>query len=210
MKHETHKISEWILDNFGIKKDLLDLEKIEEHIEQYKEKHPLTNKSILEILTSQADSLFSEIVDLTTVQESYFFRDPSLFNYLQETYLPSIIQEKNKNNNKTLKIWSAAASKGEEIYTLAIILDLLEKNQGYRFDNWHIELLGTDLNSYALDTAGSAIYTRYSLRSISNTIISTYFTKTSENYQLAEKLKQHVKFKKFNLTSDPPPPSKQL
>lgn len=133
-----------------------------------------------------------------TVGETYFFRDKNQMKMLENEIFPEIISNKRSTNNLSLRIWSAGCASGEEIYTIAMMLnDLLPD-----IKNWNISLLGTDINTQALQKALSGIYSEWSMRSCSESIINKYFSREGNKYILSERIRRLVTFDYLNLNDD--------
>lgn len=142
---------------------------------------------------SSNSSLLADLVAAITVGESYFFRDKSQMYLLESKLLPDLI--KHKAHDFTLKIWSAGCSSGEEIYTLAMLLAELIPN----IDIWDLHLLGTDINTTALQKATKATYGQWSMRSIPEKYLQRYFLKNGRTYDLSPEIRNLVQFKYLNL-----------
>lgn len=138
-------------------------------------------------------SLLAGLLAAITVGESYFFRDKNQMTLLEKTLLPQLIKQ--KSNDLSLKIWSAGCSSGEEIYTIAMLLTELLPN----IDRWNLYLLGTDINTTALQKANSGIYGQWSMRSISEKYINRYFKKNNRSYTLSPEICNLAHFKYLNL-----------
>ncbi|KTD04710.1 protein-glutamate O-methyltransferase CheR [Fluoribacter gormanii] len=152
-------------------------------------------REYLEQLKSCASnsSLLADLVTAITVGESYFFRDKNQMHLLEYKLLPQLI--KRKSEDFTLKIWSAGCSSGEEIYTIAMLLDKLIPN----LDIWDLYLLGTDINTAALQKAISGTYGQWSMRSIPEQCLQRYFLKNNRTYTLSPEIRDLVQFKYLNL-----------
>ncbi|WP_052507069.1 CheR family methyltransferase [Desulfonatronovibrio magnus] len=132
-----------------------------------------------------------------TVGETYFFREPKSLEAFKNAALPEISKHGLKNN-KTLKIWSAGCSSGEEPYTIAILLDQLLSDAR----KWHTSIQGTDINWEALNKARAGIYTPWSFRNTSEDLKNRYFQKiTTKKYAINSRFKQNVSFSYLNLAS---------
>ncbi|WP_115709387.1 CheR family methyltransferase [Legionella sainthelensi] len=138
-------------------------------------------------------SLLADLLASITVGESYFFRDKNQMILLEKILLPQLI--KKKSNDFTLKIWSAGCSSGEEIYTIAILLTELLPN----IDTWDLCLIGTDINTSALQKAQAGIYGQWSMRSIPEKYINRYFKINNRSYILSPEICNLVQFKYLNL-----------
>lgn len=111
----------------------------------------------------QGETEFFELLNLITINETSFFRNIPQFVALKEYVLPEIIRR--KRNNKTIRIWSAGCSSGEEPYSIAMaILNVLESLQG-----WNLEILGTDVCKEALDLAEKGVYGKKSVSLVDKT-----------------------------------------
>lgn len=135
-------------------------------------------------------------IDLTT-SETYFFRDKGQFALLQGCLLPELI--KRKREEKSLRIWSAACATGEEVYSVAILVDNLLPER----EHWHVGIWGTDINSASLDKARRGIYTRRSFRSANPEIERRYFLRRGEERVLDERIRDMVNFQMMDLREDP-------
>jgi chemotaxis protein methyltransferase CheR len=143
-------------------------------------------------------SLFDCLVGGITVGETYFFRDKHQGRLLENIILPEIIARKYQKKNKTIRIWSAGCSTGEEIYTIAILLNEILTYP----ETWTLQLLGTDINTTALQQAVAGRYKKWSMRGISPEHLNKYFLKEDHEYILSEKIRNLVRFSYLNLNAD--------
>jgi chemotaxis protein methyltransferase CheR len=134
----------------------------------------------------------SSIIDIITVNETYFFREMNQLKAFSEEILPEL-REIN-SNKKRLRIWSAGCSTGEEPYTLAMLV--LEK--GY-FQNWNIEIFGSDINQRVLQTARSGAYRKNSFRATEPYFLRKYFREEDGSFRISDSVKQYVNFSHLNL-----------
>jgi chemotaxis protein methyltransferase CheR len=139
---------------------------------------------------------FNELMNLVTTNETSFFRnEPQLLSFSEEV-LPLMTKEKLASGQpKTLKIWSAGCSSGEEPYTLAIIL--LEKT--FMIPGWNIEILANDISENVLHKGRLGEYSGITLRNVKPNLLSRYFTKSGETYRVNAEVKNLVKFFHMNL-----------
>lgn len=149
--------------------------------------------SFLESDTRESKREWKALILLITTGESYFFRDKGHFFLLQNTILPELI--KNNKTRRTLRIWSAGCSTGEEPYSIAIFLDMLLPE----LKGWDIFILGTDINEESLKKAGRGIYTEWSFRMVDKDIQRKYFKKHQGEWEIYESIKKMVKFRYGNL-----------
>jgi|SRR5690625_62053 len=136
------------------------------------------------------DQLFNEFLDRMTINVSEFYRNYSRWEVLKEDILPSLL-----NKNKSLKIWSAACSTGEEPYTLVMLLsDFLPLNQ--------INILATDIDENAIQRAKIGVYPERSIKELPMDKRKKYFTEKNDLFYISDDIKNRVTFKKHNLLTD--------
>ena len=164
-------------------------------------KNQLTDDVFIKNLKNNNEQTVKEFLNILTVQESYFFRDTSVFNHLENTLLPNIIQRNFEHSFKKINVWSAGCSHGEEIYSTVILLDKLLKDKS----SWNINFYATDINDKALINARKASYTKSSLRASDDDFIKKYFDQNGTTFQLKDHLKKQVKFDFFNVSESPVP-----
>ena len=134
----------------------------------------------------------TSIIDIITVNETYFFREQNQLKTFSEEILPEL-KDINKDK-KRLRVWSAGCSTGEEPYTIAILV--LEK--GY-FHNWNIEIFGSDINQRVLQAARSGIYRKNSFRATEPYFLRKYFVEEDNLSRISDNVKQCVNFSHLNL-----------
>jgi len=164
--------------------------------EGYLSAQSLLQKMIAEPLCAERIKLIED----TTIDESYFFRDNAQIDFLKYEYLPKLIQQKRQSGDKQLRIWSAGCSTGQEIYSIAILLHELLID----YDDWNLHLLGTDINHQSLSSAKQAEYNTWNIRTDQSFIGSSgYFQEISEaRFRLSEAIKSKVSFSYLNLAED--------
>lgn len=151
------------------------------------------------------DNYDKEIVELTnaiTTNLTSFFREPHHFEFLAKQFLPEIY--KKKFTNRSIRIWSAGCSTGEEPYTIAMTL----KENMPPGNNWDVKLLATDLDTNVVDKAKSGIYTEERVADIEAKRLKKWFTKGSGahdgNVRVSDKLRELITFKQLNLMHEWP------
>jgi chemotaxis protein methyltransferase CheR len=143
---------------------------------------------------SQIEILASHL----TVGETYFFREPQVFEALQTHILPALIASRRQSGIR-LRIWSAACSTGEEAYSIAILLQQLIPD----YKQWNITILGTDINPHALRKAVSGIYGEWSFRNTQPWLREKYFLPlVGGRYQIISQVQDMVTFAYLNLAED--------
>lgn len=138
-----------------------------------------------------------EVVQAMTINETYFFRDKVPFEKFRDVMMPKLIQA--RAAMKTIRIWSAASSTGQEAYSMSIILEEMKA----KLDGWRVEIIATDLAEHILERAKKGLYTQFEVqRGLTTAQLLKYFTQTGEQWQLKEHIRSRVQFKHFNLLDD--------
>jgi chemotaxis protein methyltransferase CheR len=158
------------------------------------------------------DHEFRKLINLVTVTETCFFRDPSQFRLLRHHILPALMTERKSGlhqlfspKEKTLRIWSAGCSSGEEAYSIA--LTLWDMGLYLAYPDWTFEIVGTDLNTQVLQKASQGIYSARALRNVEGTWLKRYFERDGSNFRLNDEIRRCVQFEFGNLTQTPMPSS---
>ena len=150
---------------------------------------------------AQADpmgKLRDRIVDAMTTNETYFFRDDNLWNWLREEGIPELLKRAATGN--PVRIWSAAASTGQEGYSLAMMIDELAREKGNPALADRIEIVGTDISSAALFLAIGGRYDQLAIkRGLSDARRSRYFRQDNNVWAIDDALRKRVRFQRFNL-----------
>ncbi len=144
-----------------------------------------------------AEPLIVEAVEAMTTNESFFFRDKVPFDHFRDTIMPALMSA--RAASRRIRIWCAAASTGQEPYSLAIAL----KEMGKDLRGWRVEIVGTDLSTSVLEKARSGIYSQFEVqRGLPVLMLIKYFTQVGETWQIAPEIRGMVKFMPFNLLTD--------
>ena len=147
-----------------------------------------------------AQPLRQKIIDLISTNETLFFRDKGPFELLQHKIMPDLIDARRAVSSgffpTQIRIWSAACSTGQEIYSIAMVLkELLPDLNGYR-----IQLLGTDLSNSAISRASRGEYNQFEIkRGLPEEKIRKYFTFNGNVWKISDEIRAMVTFKKLNL-----------
>lgn len=145
----------------------------------------------------QSPKLAKDVIEAMTINETYFFRDKTPFDQFRSVILPNLLAA--RAGEKRLRIWSAAASTGQEAYSLAMIIeDIAAKVAG-----WKIEIVGTDLSDGVLDKARKGIYSQFEVqRGLPTPYLLRHFNQIGDSWQISEAMRSKVTFKQLNLLSD--------
>jgi chemotaxis protein methyltransferase CheR len=144
----------------------------------------------------QKECEFEFLCNMVTINETFFFRNDAQIDAFQKKFAEEVIEAKKAYNNRTLRIWSAACSSGEEPYSLAMLyLEHLKP----RYPELRIEIIGTDINTAVLDMAHKAEYNQYAIRSTPKHYLNKYFDQSNGVYRLRQEVKELVRFEYINL-----------
>lgn len=159
-------------------------------------------KSFLEFhraaLSDTTGKLRDRIVDAMTTNETYFFRDDTLWTYMKDVAVPQLL--KRAAATGSARVWSAAASTGQEAYSIAMLIDETARSQGTPQLARCIEIVGTDISSAALFLALSGRYDSLAIRrGLSDDRRKRYFREDGSVWVLDEEIRKRARFKRFNL-----------
>jgi len=141
--------------------------------------------------------LVVDVTEAMTTNESFFFRDTKPFDLFREFILPPLIES--RTTKRSFRIFCAAASSGQEPYSLAMIL----KEAGAKLDGWRIDIVGTDISTEILAKAKSGLYSQFEVqRGLPIQLLMKYFEKQDEQWQISQDLRNMVTYKEFNLLED--------
>jgi chemotaxis protein methyltransferase CheR len=162
-------------------------------------RHGMTSLTelVAQLRTRPASELAISVVEAMTTNETFFFRDKTPFENFREHIMPALIAARARE--KRIRIWCAAASTGQEPYSLAIIL----KEMGAAVAGFRFEILATDLSGDVLERAKSGTYSQFEVqRGLPITLLLKYFTQVGDTWQIAPELRSMVQFRTLNLLND--------
>ncbi|MGE5275475.1 MAG: CheR family methyltransferase [Acidobacteriota bacterium] len=134
------------------------------------------------------------LIDNLTTNETYFFRENAQLHAFSEEILPDLRER--LAGRKSLRIWSAGCSTGEEPYTIAILL--LESGDWWH--DWQVEIIGSDINQRVLHTARKGVYKKGAHRATDPRMLAKYFTLDEKgDYRVVDRVKELVSFSYVNL-----------
>ncbi len=155
---------------------------------------------LYKVKLDRSKKLEHEVISAISTNETYFFRDQSPFRLLQFKILPDLIDrqiaKKRTGLKPSIRVWSAANSTGQEIYSLAMIL----MEMGVTPDKYNIRLLGTDISNTAITQASCGIYNKFEVsRGLDPKWLNKYFVPQGDKYKIKDELRTMVQFKQMNL-----------
>ncbi len=198
---EFKVISKYIHDISGI---LLDTEKkylLETRLSTVAQDNNCTNYMQLYQKARRDPSKIIEkqIIDAISTNETLFFRDNGPFELLQHKILPELIDARKPASPRIktpIKIWSAAASTGQELYSIAIVLKTLLGN----ISQYNTKLLGTDISDSAIKQASMGKYNKFEIeRGLARDKLNKYFTSSATSWKVKDEIRAMVSFRKMNL-----------
>lgn len=142
-----------------------------------------------------AQDELQELAEALTTNETHFFREYPQLKTFAEDILPEVLEQKRRNGDRFLRLWSAGCSTGEEPYTLAIILrEMIED-----FERWEVYLTATDISRDALRAAKRAVYGERSVKDVPTVYLDRYFRPEQDGWSLVPPITQMVRFRHANL-----------
>ena len=147
-----------------------------------------------EVRLRRREDMLAEVTEAMTTNVSFFFRDNTPFDLFKEHIMPAM--QRDRAATKRLRIWCAAASTGQEPYSLAILL----KEAAAMWKGWKIEIIGTDLSTQVLEKAKAGLYSQFEVqRGLPIQLLVKYFTQVGEMWQINDELRSMVTYRPFNL-----------
>jgi len=142
-------------------------------------------------------ALGGDVVEAMTTNETFFFRDKIPFDHLREAIIPELMQA--RAARKSLRIWCAAASTGQEPYSIAMCL----KEMGAQLAGWRIEIIGTDISQAVLEKSKSGIYSQFEVqRGLPIQLLVKYFKQIGEMWQISPEIRAMIQYRPLNLLQD--------
>ena len=142
----------------------------------------------------QDPKLLHDVIEAMTTNETLWFRDEKPFRHFRGSLLPAML--KARESTKTLRMWSAACSSGQEPYSIAMTLDeALAAQPGWKFD-----ILATDIADHVLEQGRRGLYSQFEVqRGLPIQMLMKNFTKQGDLWEIKEKFRRMLKFENFNL-----------
>ncbi len=149
---------------------------------------------------SGCEKALDDLINRISTNHTYFFREPEHFTFLRETILPELKAHRIRSKNLDLRIWCAAASSGEEPYS--ILMTMLEFF-GDDYADWDAGLLATDISVDALEAARCGSYSTGRVKGVPRTLLQKYFQKsTTGDWVVREDVRREITFRRFNLMNE--------
>jgi chemotaxis protein methyltransferase CheR len=199
--HRMSEVSEFIKESIGLYFPPAKYGELKNKLNELSKEYGYKDvDSFIEILLGDRENkvILEQLTLMLTIGETYFWRDRELFRVLETEILPKIIESK-QNSSKSIRIWSAGCSSGEEPYSIAILLKRLIPD----INHWKIIIKASDINPSFLKKAIEGTYSEWSFRSAPHWLKDGYFKKVDKNqYQLDKTIRQMVQFSYLNFFRD--------
>jgi chemotaxis protein methyltransferase CheR len=148
-------------------------------------------------LRANNERLIVEVVEAMTTNESFFYRDKVPFDHFREAIMPSLIAARARE--RRIRIWCAAASTGQEPYSLAMCL----KEMKDKIAGWRIDIIGTDLSTEVLEKAKAGLYSQFEVqRGLPIQMLVKHFVQTGDTWQISPEIRAMVQYRPLNLLAD--------
>jgi chemotaxis protein methyltransferase CheR len=137
------------------------------------------------------------VVEAMTTNETFFFRDKAPFDLFKDVLLPRYLAA--RSGSRRLRIWCAAASTGQEPYSLAMLLS----EASARLAGWQVEIVATDISTEVLEKAKAGLYTQFEVqRGLPIQLLLKYFAQVGDQWQVSSQIRSMVSFRPLNLIKD--------
>jgi chemotaxis protein methyltransferase CheR len=154
-------------------------------------------KSISDVIQASRggnEAMTVAIVEAMTTNETLFFRDTVPFTHMRDLILPAML--KARAPERVIRIWCAAASSGQEPYSIAMIID----EMAAQFAGWRVEILATDISTEIIEKARTGIYSQFEVqRGLPVQLLLKHFTQDGDRWRISERIRRMVTFRQHNL-----------
>ncbi len=143
----------------------------------------------------QCEIELPHFLSAVTTNETYFFRNEALWKFIRGTWIPELVERKRDKPAKSIRVWSAASSSGEEAFTTAICL----REELKDYSKWKIKIIGSDISQRVLDKASEGLYDEYSVQKTPADSKRKWFKPVEQQYQVKDDIRKMVTFQTHNL-----------
>jgi chemotaxis protein methyltransferase CheR len=143
------------------------------------------------------EKLIVDVVEAMTTNESFFYRDKIPFDHFRDAIMPGLMAARARE--RRIRIWCAAASTGQEPYSLAMCLKEMKDKLG----GWRVEILATDLSTEVLEKAKAGVYSQFEVqRGLPIQMLVKHFRQVGDTWQIAPDIRAMVQYRPLNLLAD--------
>ena len=148
-------------------------------------------------LKGNNERMIVDVVEAMTTNESFFYRDKIPFDHFRDAIMPGLMAARAKE--RRIRIWCAAASTGQEPYSLAMSIKEMKQKLG----GWRVEILATDLSTEVLEKAKAGVYSQFEVqRGLPIQLLVKYFSQVGDTWQIAPDIRAMVQYRPLNLLTD--------
>jgi chemotaxis protein methyltransferase CheR len=152
---------------------------------------------LVQKMKAGSTSITTQVVEAMTTNETFFFRDKTPFDHFRDSIMPEMLRA--RTSRKSVRIWCAAGSTGQEPYSLAMCL----KEMNGALAGWRVEIIATDLSQEVLEKSKAAIYSQFEVqRGLPIQMLVKYFKQTGELWQVNAEVRAMVQHRQLNLLHD--------
>jgi chemotaxis protein methyltransferase CheR len=149
------------------------------------------------VMKIRGGAYIPQVVEAMTTNETFFFRDKVPFDHFRDTIMPDVL--KARAARRSVRIWCAAGSTGQEPYSLAMSL----KEMGAALAGWRVDIVATDLSQEVLEKSKAGIYSQFEVqRGLPIQMLVKYFKQSGELWQINPELRSMVQHRQLNLLHD--------
>jgi len=156
-----------------------------------------TYQEYMEFMESHPQE-YERLAEDLTIKVSSFFRSPYTFQQVARLVLPELVSDERKRRKNSLRFWSTACTRGEEPYSVAI---MLAEFLGDRLRDFNISIYATDISRHSLQEAQSGQYSLKDIEALPSAILENYFNRKGGNYVIGSNIRRMVNFSYFDLVS---------
>ena len=136
------------------------------------------------------------LVGAITISVSQFFRNPLDFELLAERILPAMLSAKAARPHPALRVWSAGCARGEEPYSVAILLEELARKEKLRIER---HIFATDIDVGVLADAAAALYPAAAVENVKHRQLAAFFTPEGDGFRLRPEVRRRVTFSRYDM-----------
>ncbi len=152
---------------------------------------------LVQKMKSGSSPIISQVVEAMTTNETFFFRDKTPFDHFRDSIMPDIMQA--RAGRRSIRIWCAAGSTGQEPYSLAMCL----KEMGAALAGWRVEILATDLSLEVIEKSKAGLYSQFEVqRGLPIQLLVKYFKQVGEFWQINADIRAMIQHRQLNLLHD--------
>ncbi len=171
---------------------------VENRMQRLLKDRGMPTESLLQSLRMGDSAMIANVADAMAIQETYFFRDPWLFDSLREDVIPALLQR--RASQRSLRIWCAACATGQEVWSVALLVSQIPELAG-----WDVQIMGSDFSLTALARARSGRYSHMEVnRGLPARDLAMHFRRVGLEWEIGPELRRMVSFQEINLVESWP------